>query len=317
MDGGTLYTPAEVEQMRLEAVQAAGKKAEAEQRKKDQAQAAKILRETQKRKEKEREMQEEIDKLRAATMAKGAASSSGKGGKKRKHKKAKGSKKKKKSRKGRGSSSSSSNGSGSSSSSSSSDSSSSSSSSSSSDDDSSGDEGGKASPETKQTDKKKKKASKSKVERLSKQEALIESRTSVSNRIEEMYSALYGQDLNKAESISALFIGIQDKLARDGLTDTKSATGARRYTDWLKMVRQDVQAEFESAVSQIQHQPGAVGHAEKSFVIKMRGLIRQEDKLVRKSDINKLCHKAIEKVLQVLKVLQAKKVLLVHKVYKV
>ena len=113
-----------------------------------------------------------------------------------------------------------------------------------------------------------------------------------------MYSALYGQDLNKAESISALFIGLQDKLARDGLTDTKSATGARRYTDWLKMVRKDVQAEFESAVSQIQHNPGAVGHAEKSFVIKMRGLIRQEDKLVRKSDINKLCHKAIEKVVE-------------------
>ena len=64
------------------------------------------------------------------------------------------------------------------------------------------------------------------------------------------------------------------------------------------MVRKDVQAEFESAVSQIQHQPGAVGHAEKSFVIKMRGLIRQEDKLVRKSDINKLCHKAIEKVVE-------------------
>ena len=40
VDGGTLYTPAELERMRQEAVQAAGKKAEAEQKRVEEEQKA-------------------------------------------------------------------------------------------------------------------------------------------------------------------------------------------------------------------------------------------------------------------------------------
>ena len=146
--------------------------------------------------------------------------------------------------------------------------------------------------------KKKQKGGKSKVARMSKQEAAIEARTSQSRRIDEIYNSLHGQDINKAESIPALFIGLQDRLASEAKSDAKTKKGLERYGAWLQMTRTDTVAAFTSAVSPIASHTGAVTQAENFFVIKLRQLVRKEDKVLRKVDLGGLSNKAIEKAVE-------------------
>ena len=152
-------------------------------------------------------------------------------------------------------------------------------------------------------DKKKKKSKggkqkKARVDRMDKQEAEINARTSVAAQIDEMYQTLYGQDLYSCESIGDLFLAVSDKLARDGKTDTKSKEDKPKYDEWLRLCRNDVQKNFDAAVVEVAGHQATVTQAEKKFVIKMRSIILKDKKLVRKIDFHKVCHKSLNKVVE-------------------
>ena len=159
--------------------------------------------------------------------------------------------------------------------------------------DSSAEDSDEALPETKR-----KKSGKSKVAKTSKQEAEIKMRTSSKFRLDEVYNSIHGRDINKAASISDLFIGLHDKLSTDAMMDPKTEKRARRYTEWLKLTRGDVQMSFDNMVLPIINNSGAVSQAESLFVVKLRQLLRKENKVLRKMDIGSLSHKALEKAVE-------------------
>ena len=145
---------------------------------------------------------------------------------------------------------------------------------------------------------KNKKSSRSRTPRLSKLESKIEQRASASVRLEEVYSAVHGEDLDKAETVAGLFMGLHEKLSLDALTDRKSRKKPRRYQTHLSYTRRDCQKAFNDTVSPIEHNTGAVAQVEKLFVIKMRSLLRKQGKIVRLLKLDTAYNKAIEKVVE-------------------
>ena len=145
---------------------------------------------------------------------------------------------------------------------------------------------------------KKSSASRSRTPRLSKIESKIEQRASASVRLEEVYNVVHGEDLEKAETIAGLFMGLHEKFSLDALSDRKSRKKPRRYQSQLNYTRRDCQKAFNDTVSPIEHNSGAVAQVEKLFVIKMRALLRKQSKIVRLPKLDEAYNKAIEKVVE-------------------
>ena len=142
------------------------------------------------------------------------------------------------------------------------------------------------------------KSSSSRTPRMSKLESKIEQRASASVRLEEVYNSVHGEDLDKAETIAGLFMGLVEKFSLDGLTDRKSRKKPRRYQTHLSYTHRNCQKAFADSVSPIEYNTGAVAQVEKLFVIKMRALLRKQGKIVRLLKLDEAYNKAIEKVVE-------------------
>ena len=64
---------------------------------------------------------------------------------------------------------------------------------------------------------------------MAKQDATIEARTSDAARLEELYQHMHGHDINKAGTISALFLAMNDKLGVDVMLDKRTRDKAQHY----------------------------------------------------------------------------------------
>ena len=68
-----------------------------------------------------------------------------------------------------------------------------------------------------------------------------------------------------------------------------------KYAQYLKLCRKDAQAALENIVSPVANQPGVAAQAEKIFVVKLRAMAREKNKLVRKLKLQDMITTAINK----------------------